>query len=92
MLRRDGFRRDRFRRDGFSARRDSAKWAQIIEIDCPLIVNVYNKHMGGIDLLDSLLGQQKIKIRSRKWYLRIFYHLLDVTVVNSWLLHKRIIA
>ncbi|XP_050059866.1 piggyBac transposable element-derived protein 2-like [Aphis gossypii] len=48
--------------------------------------------MGGVDLLDSLLGRQKIKIRSRKWYLRIFYHLLDVTVVNSWLLHKRIIA
>lgn len=63
-----------------------------IEIDCPNIVNVYNKHMGGVDLLDSLLGRQKIKIRSRKWYLRIFYHLLDVTVVNSWLLHKRIIA
>jgi len=63
-----------------------------IEIDCPNIVSVYNKHMGGVDLLDSLLGRQKIKIRSRKWYLRIFYHLLDVTVVNSWLLHKRIIA
>jgi hypothetical protein len=63
-----------------------------IEIDCLHIVSVYNKHMGGVDLLDSLLGRQKIKIRSRKWYLRIFYHLLDVTVVNSWLLHKRIIA
>ncbi|XP_060845894.1 piggyBac transposable element-derived protein 3-like [Rhopalosiphum padi] len=59
-----------------------------IEIDCQHIVSVYNKHMGGVDLLDNLLGRQKIKIRSRKWYLRIFYHLLDVTVVNSSLLHK----
>jgi len=65
---------------------------KFIEIDCPNIVSVYNKHMGGVDLLDSLLGRQKIKIRSCKWYLRIFYHLLDVTVVNSWLLHKPIIA
>lgn len=24
--------------------------------------------------------------------MRLFYHLLDVTIVNSWLLHKRIIA
>jgi hypothetical protein len=46
--------------------------------------------MGGVDLLDSLLGRYKIKMRSRKWYMRLFHHLLDVTIVNSWLLHKRI--
>jgi len=75
-----------------SVKRFSKTEKKQIEIECPNIVNVYNKHMGGVDLLDSLLGRQKIKIRSRKWYLRIFYHLLDVTVVNSLILHKRIIA
>jgi len=29
---------------------------KFIEIDCPHIVSVYNKHMEGVDLLDSLLG------------------------------------
>jgi len=61
-----------------------------VEVDCPNIIQVYNKHMGGVDLLDGLLGRHKIKMRSRKWYMRVFYHLLDVTIVNSWLLHKRI--
>lgn len=51
---------------------------------------MYNKHMGGVDLLDGLLGRYKIKMRSRKWYIRLFNHLLDVTIVNSWLLHRRI--
>lgn len=63
-----------------------------VELTCPNIVKVYNKHMGGVDLLDSLLGRYKIKMRTKKWYMRLFYHLLDVTIVNSWLLHKRIIA
>ncbi|KAE9521638.1 hypothetical protein AGLY_017934 [Aphis glycines] len=61
-----------------------------VEVDCPHIIKVYNTHMGGVDLLDGLLGRHKIKMRSRRWYMRLFYHLLDVTIVNSWLLHKRI--
>ncbi|KAE9521871.1 hypothetical protein AGLY_017753 [Aphis glycines] len=40
-----------------------------IEVDCPNIIQVYNRHMGGIDLLDGLLGRHKIKMRSRKWYM-----------------------
>lgn len=46
--------------------------------------------MGDVDLLDGLLGRHKIKMRSRKWYMRVFHHLLDVTIVNSWFLHKKI--
>lgn len=61
-----------------------------INVDCPNVVKVYNKHMGGVDLLYGLLGRHKIKMQSRKWYMRVFHHLIDVTVVNSWLLHKRI--
>jgi len=61
-----------------------------VEVDCPHIIKVYNTHMGGVDLLDGLLGRHKIKMQSRKWYMRLSYHLLDVTIVNSWLLHKRI--
>jgi len=62
-----------------------------IEVDCcPNIIQVYNKHKGGVDLLDGLLGRQRIKMQSRKWYIRVFHLLLDVTIVNSWFLHKRI--
>lgn len=60
-----------------------------IKIDCPKIIKEYNAHMGGVDLMDSHLGRYKIRIKSRKWYIRIFYHLLDLTVINSWVLYKK---
>lgn len=60
-----------------------------IEVDCPNIITEYNRHMGGVDLLDSLMGRNKISIKSRKWYMRLFYHLIDMILVNSWLLYKR---
>ena len=61
------------------------------DIACPDIVKVYNKHMGGVDLLDSLLGLYRIRTRSKKWYHRLFFHMIDVTVCNSWLLYRRIL-
>ena len=47
--------------------------------------------MGGVDLLDANIGRYKIHMRSRKWYMRIFYHLLNTCVVNAWILQKRIL-
>jgi hypothetical protein len=45
--------------------------------------------MGGVDLLDSLMGLYRITIRSKKWYHRLFFHFLDMAVVNAWLLYRR---
>jgi hypothetical protein len=59
------------------------------QIPSPKVVQVYNKHMGGVDLLDSLVGLYRIRIRSKKWYHRICFHLFDLTVVNAWLLYRR---
>lgn len=50
---------------------------------CPNIVTVYNKSMGGVDLLDSLIALYHTKIRSKKWYHRVTFHILDLTVVQG---------
>jgi hypothetical protein len=60
-----------------------------IKIPCPAVVQVYNKHMGGVDLVDSLIGLYRSRLRSKKWYHRIFFHLIDMTVVNAWLHYKK---
>ncbi|XP_063384488.1 piggyBac transposable element-derived protein 3-like [Cydia fagiglandana] len=73
---------------GISARYDK-KQKQKVEIPCPKIVQEYNMHMGGVDLMDSYLGRYRIRVKSRKWYLRLFYHLLDLAVINSWILMKK---
>jgi len=70
-------------------RRWSTKLSTYQQIQCPGIVPVYNRHMGGVDLLDSLVGLYRTRIRSKKWYHRIFFHFMDVVIVNSWLLYKR---
>ncbi|CAK9814101.1 PiggyBac transposable element-derived protein 3 [Anthophora plagiata] len=63
------------------------KMKKVIDVQRPNVVKMYNQHMGGVDVVDSLIALYRIKIRSRKWYHRIMFHLLDLTVVNAWLLY-----
>lgn len=41
-------------------------------------------------LLDSLLGRYKIILRSKKWYIRLLFHLLDLSVINAWLIYVKV--
>ena len=59
---------------------------ETIKIKCPNLVQEYNRHMGGVDLLDSLLGYYRNKIKSKKWYHQIFFHLTDMVIVNARIL------
>lgn len=40
--------------------------------------------------MDSMIGWHKIIMRSKKWYIKIFYHLIDMSVVNAKILFKRV--
>lgn len=59
----------------------------VIEVTCAKAVITYNKFMGGVDLLDELVTYYRIKIRSRKYFMRLVYYFFDVAVVNGWLLY-----
>lgn len=52
---------------------------------------MYNKHMGGVDLLDSHIGRHKIPMKSKKWYFRVFYHLLDLCIINGWIMFNNLV-
>ena len=65
------------------------KLSQRIDIPCPDIVQKYNKAMGGVDLADCLISLYRINIRSKKYYHRIIFHMIDMVLVNSWLLYRR---
>lgn len=62
---------------------------QKVQVGYPFIVKQYNTFMGGVDILDAYLAYYRTHIRSKKYYLRLFFHLLDLAVVNSWLLYRR---
>ncbi|MGH0117161.1 UNVERIFIED_CONTAM: hypothetical protein FKN15_029574, partial [Acipenser sinensis] len=44
---------------------------------------------GLVDLLDSLISLYRMKIRYRKWYHQLIFHMLDLTVAEAWLLYCR---
>ena len=60
-----------------------------IEIQCPDIVKQYNRSMGGVDLADQLISLYKIPLRSKKYYMRLVFHMIDMAVVNAWQLYRR---
>ncbi|KAJ8963503.1 hypothetical protein NQ314_005582 [Rhamnusium bicolor] len=64
------------------------KIKQHVTIPRPQSIAVYNAYMGGVDILDSMLGYYSIQHRSKKWYIRVFFHFIDMCV-NSWLLWRR---
>lgn len=43
--------------------------------------------MVGVDLMDSHIGRFRIQ-KSKKWYFRLFYHMVDLAIINAWLLHR----
>lgn len=67
------------------------KKKETIQVKCPYVIKEYNRHMGGVVLLDSLMGRYKIAIKSRKWYMRLFYYMIDLTMVNALLCYKRVL-
>lgn len=60
-----------------------------MNVTCPSVVRTYNKSMGGVDLLDSLTAPYLTKLRSKKWYHMIVFHMMDFTLINAWLLYRR---
>ncbi|XP_064630946.1 piggyBac transposable element-derived protein 3-like [Lineus longissimus] len=51
---------------------DKKKKEKII-VDRPFIVKEYNRFMGGIDLIDACVARYKYHMRSRRWYLYLFW-------------------
>ena len=46
----------------------------------------YNHHMGGVDCTDQLL---KVARKSMKWYKKLAMHLIQLSLLNSFLLYKK---
>ncbi|KAG9262590.1 piggyBac transposable element-derived protein 3-like, partial [Astyanax mexicanus] len=61
---------------------------RMLNIQRPFSVKLYNQHMGGVDLMDQCVAMYPHRRRNKRWYIRVFFHFLDVTTVNAWLLYR----
>ncbi|XP_050714265.1 piggyBac transposable element-derived protein 3-like isoform X2 [Eriocheir sinensis] len=72
-----------------TAQRYDKTMKKVIEIPQPNIVKLYNKNMGGVDLADCLLSLYRIPVRSKKYYHKLVFHMIDMTINQAWLMYRR---
>ncbi|KAG0425513.1 hypothetical protein HPB47_027324 [Ixodes persulcatus] len=71
------------------ARRYNKKYKEVLDVLRPHSVKTYNEHMGGVDLMDSMVARYRNDVRNKRgYYMRIFYHLVNVAIVNAWFIWK----
>ena len=70
---------------GLSTKRDPATGEFVRR---PLCVLDYDKYMGAVDRSDQMLTYQAFLRRSVKWWKKVFFHMLMLSVLNSYILYK----
>lgn len=60
------------------------------DVTCPTLVKDYNAFMGGVDHADRLRALYCVDRKSKKWWLRIFWGLLDIVFVNAYVVYCQI--
>ena len=51
------------------------------------VVEEYNQYMGGVDKSDQLVVYYGFRRSSKKWWKRAFFHLLELNMVNAYILY-----
>ncbi|XP_055909332.1 piggyBac transposable element-derived protein 4-like [Eupeodes corollae] len=62
-----------------------------ITIPCPEFIKFYREILGGVDRADQLAGLYEVDRKSTKWWKKVFYRLLMMSVVNSNIIHSQLI-
>ena len=61
-------------------------------VNKPAVVNSYNHNMNGVDVADQLTVFYSFVRKTRKWWRKLFFYLMEVSVVNSYLLYRQTVA
>lgn len=59
------------------------------EMYCPLAIKKYTEYMGGVDLFDHYRASYPLGKKSRKNWHRIFWFLLEASVINSYIIYMQ---
>ena len=62
-------------------------WKTGEDIIKPVCICDYNKNMGGIDNIDRQLSLSQTIRKTMKWYKKLFFHLVDLSLSNARVLY-----
>ena len=62
-----------------------------IEIDNISNINKhYNQNKVGVDCVDMMTREYNVKAPSRRWPIHVFYNIINLTIINSWVIYKEV--
>lgn len=67
--------------------RTDNKWSDVL-VKQPKTIDRYNKFMIGVDRSDQLLSTNNVMRKCMRWWKALFFHLVDMAVVNSFILFR----
>ena len=59
-----------------------------MDIAIPLVVQKYNKYMGGVDKSDQYLAYHNVLRKTVQYWKTLFYHMVNIAAVNSFILYN----
>ena len=64
------------------------EWTDIV-VNQPKAIDNYNKYMNGVDRSDQLIGTNNVNRKCLKWWKTLFFHLIDIAIVNGFILFRQ---
>ena len=73
--------------DAKTVAKRKTKESKGVRVDVPAhpVSVLYNKYMGGVDLLDQYMAKFPLGYKVRKWYMRVFFWLVNLGVVTCFI-------
>jgi hypothetical protein len=71
-----------------SSKHQNVKVDSLSHKKLPETVSFYNKTKFGVEVTDQMARKYTVKSASRRWPLQVFFNILDLAGINSWILYK----
>jgi hypothetical protein len=55
----------------------------------PVMAEVYNTYMGGVDLLDQKIATYAYQHKVSKWYHSLYHRLRDISMENAYIIYQK---
>ena len=59
-----------------------------VDVPCPPLLPDYQQYMQGVDIGDQQISCYNIGRRSKKWWERVFSHLIQCALLNAFILER----